>query len=92
MWEIVRFIARSVSQTWQMPDHSIWEFSHTKIEFCFSKVMSWVAMDRATAIAELLHKTVMPSFGKPRVRKLKPIFSKRMEGGDTMFFAGLRKQ
>ena len=56
MWEIVRFIARSVSQTWQMPDHSIWEFRTRKLNFVFSKVMSWVAMDRATAIAELLHK------------------------------------
>ena len=71
MWEIVRFIARSVSQTWQMPDHSIWEFRTRKLNFVFSKVMSWVAMDRATAIAELLHKNSYAELWKTESEKIK---------------------
>ena len=77
MWEIVRFIARSVSQTWQMPDHSIWEFRTRKLNFVFSKVMSWVAMDRATAIAELLHKNSYAELWKTESEKIKAdIFEK----------------
>lgn len=77
MWEIVRFIARSVSQTWQMPDHSIWEFRTRKLNFVFSKVMSWVAMDRATAIAELLHKNSYAELWKTESEKIKTdIFEK----------------
>ncbi len=77
MWEIVRFIARSVSQTWQMPDHSIWEFRTRKLSFVFSKVMSWVAMDRATAIAELLHKNSYAELWKTESEKIKAdIFEK----------------
>ena len=77
MWEIVRFIARSVSQTWQMPDHSIWEFRTRKLNFVFSKVMSWVAMDRATAIAELLHKNSYAELWKAERDKIKAdIFEK----------------
>jgi len=77
MWEIVRFIARSVSQTWQMPDHSIWEFRTRKLNFVFSKVMSWVAMDRATAIAELLHKNSYAELWKTESEKIKvDIFEK----------------
>lgn len=77
MWEIVRFIARSVSQTWQMPDNSIWEFRTRKLNFVFSKVMSWVAMDRATAIAELLHKNSYAELWKAESEKIKAdIFEK----------------
>jgi GH15 family glucan-1,4-alpha-glucosidase len=77
MWEMVRFIARSVSQTWQMPDHSIWEFRTRKLSFVFSKVMSWVAMDRATAIAELLHKNSYAELWKTESEKIKAdIFEK----------------
>lgn len=56
MWEIVRHIARVVIQKWHLPDHSIWEFRTKKLNFVFSKVMSWVALDRASIIANLLHK------------------------------------
>ena len=77
MWEMVRFIAHSVSQTWQMPDHSIWEFRTRKLNFVFSKVMSWVAMDRATAIAELLHKNSYAELWKAESKKIKAdIFEK----------------
>ncbi len=56
MWEIVRHIARVVIHKWHLPDHSIWEFRTKQLNFVFSKVMSWVALDRASIIANLLHK------------------------------------
>jgi len=56
MWEIVRNIARTVSTHWEKPDKGIWEIRNEENHFVFSKVMSWVAMDRATKIACFLNK------------------------------------
>ncbi len=56
MWEIVRNISRTVTTEWEKPDRGIWEIRNGKKHFVFSKVMSWVAMDRAAKIAILLNK------------------------------------
>ncbi|MHB9056421.1 MAG: glycoside hydrolase family 15 protein [Paludibacteraceae bacterium] len=56
MWEIVRNMVRMVRKSWRTPDQSIWEFRTKEMNFVFSKVMSWVALDRASMIAELVHK------------------------------------
>ncbi len=57
MWEFVRNISRTVSTQWENPDRGIWEIRNDEKHFVFSKVMSWVAMDRAMKIATLLNKT-----------------------------------
>jgi GH15 family glucan-1,4-alpha-glucosidase len=57
MWETVRNIARTVSVQWRNPDKGIWEIRQGEKHFVFSKVMSWVAMDRATKIAKVLNKS-----------------------------------
>ncbi|RPH28494.1 MAG: glycoside hydrolase family 15 protein [Bacteroidales bacterium] len=57
MWEIVRNICRTVSTHWEKPDKGIWEIRSFEKHYVFSKVMSWVTMDRASKIAYLLHKT-----------------------------------
>jgi Glucoamylase and related glycosyl hydrolases len=56
IWEIIKNLVRSVLASWQKPDRSIWEFRTKAHHFVFSKVMSWVAVDRASLIAELLHR------------------------------------
>jgi alpha,alpha-trehalase len=56
MWEIVRNISLTVSTHWEKPDKGIWEIRNDEHHFVFSKVMSWVAMDRASKIAQLLDK------------------------------------
>jgi len=57
MWEIVRNISRTISTHWEKPDKGIWEIRSDEKHYVFSKVMSWVAMDRAAKIARLLNKT-----------------------------------
>jgi len=57
IWEIVRNICSTISTHWEKPDKGIWEIRNDEKHFVFSKVMSWVAMDRATKIASLLNKT-----------------------------------
>jgi GH15 family glucan-1,4-alpha-glucosidase len=57
IWEIVRNIARTITTHWEKPDKGIWEIRSDEEHFVFSKVMSWVAMDRASKIAHMLKKT-----------------------------------
>jgi GH15 family glucan-1,4-alpha-glucosidase len=56
LWEIVRNISLTVSTHWEKPDKGIWEIRADEKHYVFSKVMSWVAMDRATKIANALNK------------------------------------
>ena len=56
IWEIIKNLVRAVLASWRNPDRSIWEYRTKKMHFVFSKVMSWVAVDRASMIAELLHR------------------------------------
>lgn len=57
MWEVVKSIIRTVYIVWRNPDQSIWEFRSIEKNFVFSKVMCWVALDRAIEIAKLLNQT-----------------------------------
>ena len=56
MWEVVKSIIRTVYIVWRNPDQSIWEFRNIEKNFVFSKVMCWVALDRAIEIAKLLNQ------------------------------------
>jgi alpha,alpha-trehalase len=56
MWEIVQNIVRTVIAIWDKPDKGIWEIRGGDSHFVFSKVMCWVAMDRAVKIARFLKK------------------------------------
>ena len=57
MWEVVKNVVRTVYSEWRSPDQGIWEIRNGSSHFVFSKVMSWVALDRAVKIADLLGKT-----------------------------------
>jgi GH15 family glucan-1,4-alpha-glucosidase len=56
IWTQVRSIMRNVTAAWTEPDRGIWEIRGEKRHFVFSKVLCWVALDRAIKIAELLDK------------------------------------
>jgi len=56
MWEIVKNVVKNVFAEWRNPDQSIWEFRNREKHFVFSKVMCWVALDRAVSIAKFLNK------------------------------------
>lgn len=57
MWEIVKTIVKTVSGEWRNTDQSIWEIRNTEKHFVLSKIMCWVAIDRAVSIASFLGKT-----------------------------------
>jgi GH15 family glucan-1,4-alpha-glucosidase len=45
-------IADRVCDTWRQPDSGIWEVRNGPFQFTHSKVMCWVALDRASRLAE----------------------------------------
>ncbi|HEU4763603.1 MAG TPA: glycoside hydrolase family 15 protein, partial [Gemmatimonadales bacterium] len=50
-WRILRGMVDWVSANWHRPDSSIWEVRGEPRHYVFSKVMSWVALDRAVRMA-----------------------------------------
>jgi GH15 family glucan-1,4-alpha-glucosidase len=56
LWTRVRSVNRTVEERWRDPDKGIWEIRGEMRHFVFSKVLCWVAVDRAIKIAELLGK------------------------------------
>jgi len=71
MWEIVKNIVKTVYAEWKNPDQSIWEFRNREKHFVFSKVMCWVALDRAVSIATFLNKTNYEEEWKAEADKIK---------------------
>jgi len=51
-WALARTIVEHVGEVWDEPDHGIWEKRGEKRHYVFSKVMTWVAIDRAIKGAE----------------------------------------
>lgn len=54
MWSLTRSLVEEVIRLWRLPDLGVWEFRTGPKHFVFSKVMAWVALDRAIRAAEEL--------------------------------------
>ncbi len=52
-WSLVRALLRFLERNWDQPDEGIWEVRGPRRHFVHSKVMAWVAFDRAIRVAEL---------------------------------------
>ena len=55
-WEMVHRAADYTADNWQLPDSGLWEHMAER-QYVSSKVMSWVALDRACRIAEHIGNT-----------------------------------
>jgi GH15 family glucan-1,4-alpha-glucosidase len=53
-WELERAMVEFVETAWQRPDEGIWEVRGPRRHFTHSKVMAWVALDRAVRAGEKL--------------------------------------
>jgi GH15 family glucan-1,4-alpha-glucosidase len=51
-WELQRTLLDFLESGWRSPDDGIWEVRGERRHFTFSKIMSWVAMDRAVKAVE----------------------------------------
>ncbi len=60
-WSLVKFLVRTIAEQWREEDSGIWEYRNRKAHFTFSKVLSWVALDRGARIARFLGKEQLVS-------------------------------
>jgi GH15 family glucan-1,4-alpha-glucosidase len=53
-WDFQRALLEFLESNWREPDEGIWEIRGPRRHFTHSKVMAWVALDRAIKTVELL--------------------------------------
>jgi GH15 family glucan-1,4-alpha-glucosidase len=53
LWPLIRAQADCASAVWRNPDQGIWEARGKPQHYVSSKVMTWVALDRAAKLAEI---------------------------------------
>ncbi len=58
--ELLIAMMEHLEQVWQLPDDGIWEIRGPQRHFTQSKVMAWVAFDRAARMCELTGRTDQP--------------------------------
>lgn len=51
-WDEVKFMAEETIKRWREPDYGIWEVRGGMKHFLYSKLLCWVALDRAIKLAE----------------------------------------
>ena len=51
-WGVQRALLEHLDKVWQQPDEGIWEVRGPRRHFTYSKIMCWVALDRAVKMAE----------------------------------------
>ncbi len=68
-WGMQRQLVSHLETIWQSPDEGIWEVRGGRRHFTFSKVMAWVAFDRAIQFAERLsHAAPLERWREVRAR------------------------
>lgn len=55
-WELMKNLLEFLEGRWQDPDDGIWEIRGEARRFTHSRVMAWVAFDRAVRIIEEMHQ------------------------------------
>jgi trehalose-phosphatase len=61
-WNLIGAMCQAVARRWHEPDHGIWEERQLPRHHVHSKVMCWVAIDRAIRIAERYGRAADPAW------------------------------
>ena len=77
-WKHLRRLLDWVAYNWQSADEGIWEVRGGRQQFVFSKLMSWVALDRGLRLAE---KRSFPANRDVWLRERDAIYEAIMERG-----------
>jgi GH15 family glucan-1,4-alpha-glucosidase len=56
-WPLIERLAQRTVELWARPDSGIWEFRTQPAQYVHSKLMCWVALDRAIQLADAFGKT-----------------------------------
>ena len=76
LWPIVQAQAEGALRVWREPDQGIWEARGEPQHYVSSKLMCWVAMDRAAKLAEIRGDSELAAeLGAPRRRRSRPTSS-----------------
>ena len=54
LWSVVKSIIWVVRNSWKLADKGIWEIRGDNMHFTFSKLLCWVAVDRAIKISKII--------------------------------------
>ena len=89
-WDLQRTMIDHLAAIWDQPDEGIWEVRGGRRNFTFSKIMAWVAMDRAIkdartygldapidewcALRDLIHETVCREGFDPHQNSFTQVF------------------
>lgn len=79
-WGLCRDMALAVTRRWSEPDHGLWEVRSAPTHHTHSKLMCWVALDRATAMAHRFGRPADESWAHTRDQIAKLILT---EGWNT---------
>ena len=65
-WRLVEAMVKAVEERWREPDHGIWEIRKPARHHVHSKVMCWMAVDRAQRVARSFLDTEHPEWNELR--------------------------
>ena len=71
LWPIVESQAECATAIWQEPDQGIWEARGKPQHYVSSKLMTWVALDRAAKLAEIRGDTARASTWRKTADEIK---------------------
>ena len=76
LWPIVQSQAECATEVWREPDQGIWEARGAPQHYVSSKLMCWVALDRAAKLAEIRgDPDLQAGLGAPPPRRSRPTSS-----------------
>ena len=71
LWPIVQAQARCATDVWRQPDQGIWEARGEPQHYVSSKLMCWVALDRAAKLAEIRGDRELPATWRATADEIK---------------------
>ncbi|HVO76099.1 MAG TPA: glycoside hydrolase family 15 protein, partial [Ignavibacteriaceae bacterium] len=74
-WEALSRQIDWLSQNWRIPDEGIWEVRGGKREFLYSRIMCWVAIDRALKLGSMRPFPLNPNWTSERDNIFRSIYS-----------------
>ena len=75
LWPLVQSQAECATAVWRQPDQGIWEARGKPRHYVSSKLMCWVALDRAAKLAKSAATTSLPPAGRRPPRRSRPTSS-----------------
>ena len=86
-WRLVRAMVSAVQSRWHEPDHGIWEIRAPRRHHVYSKVMCWLAVDRAIEVGRLILEEEFPEWVELRRTIREDILAHGFDTGANTFKA-----